>query len=209
MEAKIKRKYQVILHSDKMWPFVDRWCRALAKGKIASNKLNGVYEKGTKGYRPPEKDENIQYWGYVGEMLTQLYCIENDVDAEFVALLDDKPVMESDLVMGGVNVDCKSGPLTYTDKSGNTRKSFRLQVSKDSYENPANNTQEYHFMKIDVSMRICDVYVVDASELKNWPDAQAYSHYIWADITPYDMERECDATPFVVADSSAMDELYD
>ena len=109
--------------------------------KVRSMLSANVYNKNTEKYRGNQEHE-IQSLGIFAELVAR-HILDNNNGVKYKAapLVEDKPVVEADIIMQGI------GELNYIDVKGVKSKGNTLRVNFKAHNNPNKKVTHYLFIQ--------------------------------------------------------------
>ena len=109
--------------------------------KVRSMLSANVYNKNTEKYRG-DKEHKIQQLGIFAELVARhILDNNNGVKYEAAPLIDEKPVVEADIILQGI------GELNYIDVKGVSTGGDTLRVNYKAHNNPNKKITHYLFIQ--------------------------------------------------------------
>jgi len=109
--------------------------------KVRSMLSANVYNKNTEKYRG-DKEHKIQQLGIFAELVARhILDNNNGVKYEAAPLIDEKPVVEADIILQGI------GELNYIDVKGVSTGGDALRVNYKAHNNPNKKITHYLFIQ--------------------------------------------------------------
>ena len=109
--------------------------------KVRSMLSANVYNKNTEKYRG-DKEHKIQQLGIFAELVARhILDNNNGVKYEAAPLIDEKPVVEADIILQGI------GELNYIDVKGVSTGGDTLRVDYKAHNNPNKKITHYLFIQ--------------------------------------------------------------
>jgi len=109
--------------------------------KVRSMLSANVYNKNTEKYRG-DREHKIQQLGIFAELVARhILDNNNGVKYEAAPLIDEKPVVEADIILQGI------GELNYIDVKGVSTEGDALRVNYKAHNNPNKKITHYLFIQ--------------------------------------------------------------